>query len=222
MVSNPGVSYSITFLLDPENNWLRPFVEEEWQSFDHKKCRFTLSTDHSNVANQDVVFILGYTKKLDKTFLNANKLNLVVHESALPKGKGFSPVQAQVLAGQSVIPLCLFEATEKLDSGDIFETGRFELTGYELFPEIREKQARATLSIISRFLVKFPKVKGTPQVGEETFFQKRSEADNELDIDRSIRDQFARLRLGNNKAWPSHFTIDNHKYLIKIYKASDD
>ncbi len=41
-------------------------------------------------------FFLGCSKIAGPDVLNRNKYNLVVHESALPKGKGFAPVAWQI------------------------------------------------------------------------------------------------------------------------------
>ena len=87
---------NIAFLLDKENNWIEPYV----LSYVQNKNNIRLEYDHNKVLNNDIVFILGYTKILSKDFLNNNKLNLVIHESDLPKGKGFSPVQWQILEGK--------------------------------------------------------------------------------------------------------------------------
>lgn len=84
------------------------------------------------VRDQDIVFILGYTKILNSEFLQCNRLNLVIHESALPRGKGFAPTQWQILEGKNHIPVCLCEAIEKVDAGDIFLRGTTELNGLEL------------------------------------------------------------------------------------------
>ena len=56
------------------------------------------------------MFVIGYTKILPKEFLEGNKLVLVIHESDLPKGKGFSPVQWQILEGKIKFQLqCSFQ-----------------------------------------------------------------------------------------------------------------
>jgi len=54
-------------------------------------------------------------------------MNLVVHESDLPRGKGFAPVKWQILDGKKEIPVCLLETTEQVDSGDILGKYTFNL-----------------------------------------------------------------------------------------------
>ena len=164
----------------------------------------------------------GYSKKSNYQITNVkkNKYNLIIHESNLPKGKGFAPVQWQILKNKKNIPVCLIEAENKVDSGKIFEKIFFKLDGTELYDEIRKKQAKATFSIIKRFLKKFPKIFSKKQIGKSTFYRRRYPKDNLLNINKSIKENFNLLRIGNNELFPSHFHYRSIKYIIKIFKKN--
>lgn len=215
---SPDKPYRIAFLLDRTNNWIEEHLRQAGQFSGDERFAFSVSHDHLAVANQDVVFILGYTKILDKAFLQKNSLNLVVHESDLPRGRGFAPTQWQILEGKNEIPVCLLEAAENADSGDIVFRSSIRLTGYELYDEIRLKQARTTFQMITEFLAVYPNIVRTKQTGDGSSYRRRRASDGELDVDKSIRSQFNLLRIGNNEEWPSYFVIDGQKYLLKIFK----
>ena len=87
----------VSFIFDPKNNWLKKYIKKINFKKYFTKYDFFFTENYRIVKNKDIVFILGCTKKIDKKFLNRNNLNLIIHESQLPKGKGFSPVQWQVL-----------------------------------------------------------------------------------------------------------------------------
>ena len=75
-----------------------------------------------------------------RSLLNADQLalhryNLVVHESALPQGQGWSPMTWQILEGASSIPITLFEAVADLDAGPIHLQQQITLQGHELVDE---------------------------------------------------------------------------------------
>ena len=218
-MSNRNNRNSVTFLLDPSNNWIENFLRNDPRILSCDGYDIQIEHDHAKVADQDVVFILGYTKILDSSFLRRNRLNLVIHESDLPKGKGFSPVQWQILEGKNDIPICLIEASEKVDSGDILLKSIFSVSKHDLFDEIRVKQAKATIDLVVEFLALYPDVERTPQMGESSIYKKRTEKDDELNIDNSIREQFDHMRIGNNEGWPSYFIIDGKKFILKIYHA---
>lgn len=211
--------YQITFLLDKANNWLEQHLRQSGKFISNGKFSFRISHDPAEISGQDVVFILGYTRILDNGFLRKNKLNLVIHESDLPLGKGFAPVQWQILEGKKEIPVCLIEASDPVDSGDILFKSSFTLTGYELYDEIRLQQAAGTFQTISDFLNVYPDLTRTKQVGKDSFYPRRGRKDGELNVDKSVRDQFNLLRIGNNEEWPSHFHIDGHKYVVKIFRT---
>tara|TARA_B100000029_G_scaffold436822_1_gene451627 strand:- start:109 stop:765 length:657 start_codon:yes stop_codon:yes gene_type:complete len=209
----------VAYLLDKNNFWIEKYIKK---SNLLKKGKFVskVFTDHKKIRNYEIVFILNYTKILNQTFLKKNKLNIVVHASNLPKGKGFSPMQWQILKNKNKIPICLFKATSKVDSGEIYEKNYIFLRGTELYDELRYKQAIATFKIIKKFLNKYPRIKGKKQKGKSTFYKRRTPQDSRLNINLSLKKLFNHLRLANNTSWPSYFIFKNKKYYLTIYQEN--
>jgi len=207
----------VAVLLDPANDWIEGFARK-LPELDELAERFEFSFHKApaEASGFDIVFILGYTKLLGADFLHGNRLNLVVHESALPEGKGFSPVQWQVLQGKAEIPVCLFEAVAAADAGDIFGRGVIRLDGYELLAEIRQKQGDTTIELIRQFLGDYPHNRREPQQGNESFFRRRTAADDEIDPDRTIRELFNHFRIADNEKHPLYFRLNGHSYTLKI------
>ena len=209
--------YKVTFLLDKNNNWIKDDVKVFIKS--NKRFFFKLEENYKKIKNQDLVFILNYTKILPKQFLKKNHLNLVVHCSGLPKGKGFAPIQWQVLNNKNKIPICLIEADEKVDSGSIIEKTYFSLQGHELNNEIREIQSEETFKIIKKFLRKYPKLKRKTQTGKSSFYQRRYPSDSEININLNLKKIFNLLRVVDNENYPGFFIYIKKKYILKIYKV---
>lgn len=212
------MKFKVAFLFDKNNDWIFNF---------YKKYKLYLDNflileffDYEEIEDFDIVFIIGYTRILPTQFLQKNRLNLVVHESDLPKGKGFSPIQWQLLEGESEIKITLIEATSKVDSGDIFLQKNLVFKGTELYEEIREIQAKGTFSIIYEFLENYPNIKQKKQVGSESFYPRRTKDDGELDISKTIEENFNLMRIGNNQSWPSFFYYKGNKFIINIFKES--
>lgn len=206
----------VAFLFDQKNSWIFEFFNNH--KFNTENYTFSYFFDANEVCDFDIVFLLGYTEILTNDFLQRNKLNLVVHESDLPKGKGYAPVQWQLLEGRSEITISLIEAAKKFDSGDIFHQLKIIFDGTELYDEIREKQAVASIDIISDFLTSYPNISRSKQIGNESYYPKRTLADGELDISKTIQENLNLLRIGNNEAWPSFFYYKGVKYILKIFK----
>tara|TARA_A100001388_G_scaffold250048_1_gene211117 strand:+ start:2331 stop:2963 length:633 start_codon:yes stop_codon:yes gene_type:complete len=201
-------------LFDRKNSWIYDFLKD----FNFNGCFLKKFFNHEEVSGFDVVFLLGYTKILPKHFLKKNKLTLVVHESDLPQGKGFAPIQWQILQGISNIKISLIEAAQDFDSGDIYLQSQINFDGTELYQEIRQKQAKATIDIIKEFLKSYPNIDPRKQYGNESFYPRREKKDSELKISRTIEENFNLLRISNNDDWPAFFYFKGVKYILKIYK----
>src|SRR3989338_1836636 len=122
----------VAILLDPANNWIEKYIKDIRDIKElSARYHFHFYQQPKEIKNFEIVLILGYTKILSKEFLRANRLNIVIHESNLPEGKGFSPLQWQILEEKNNIPVCLFEAAEEVDTGDILERSFIKLSGDE-------------------------------------------------------------------------------------------
>ena len=128
----------IAYLLDRSNSWIYDYLKNS-KLINSKKNKSKIFFKTNKLKGYDLVFILRITQRsLKKTFLKKNKLNLVVHASALPKGKGFSLLQWQILKNKNRIPMNLFKAMNEVDSGEIYEKSSIKLKGDELYDELRK------------------------------------------------------------------------------------
>jgi len=210
----------IQILCDNPSSWIIPFAQKLINQLNNTGNKSLLLLNADEVTQGDILVLLS-CENIFKN-LHLNKHNLVVHESALPKGKGWSPLTWQVLEGKNKIPVTLIEATEKVDAGNIYEQVFIDLNGTELADELREKQAAATLSLILSFIDRYPNNKITEQKGEESYYPRRRPEHSKLDIGKTIAEQFNLLRVCDNERYPAWFEINGNKYLIKINKVESN
>ena len=146
--------------------------------------------------------------------------NLIVYESDLPSGKGWSPLTWQILQGKSDVPVVLFEAVEKVDAGRIYYRGDLLFNGDELLSEMRKSQGNITIELCRRAVNEFNDLNqiGLEQSGEETYFPKRRPPDSRLNSDKTLREQFDLLRVVDNDRYPAFFEINGLRYELKIEK----
>ena len=102
--------------------------------------------------------LLSRGRLLTDKQLSWHKHNLVVHESSLPQGQGWSPMTWQILDGASRIPVTLFEAVSELDAGPIYLQKQLDLQGQELVGEWRVLQAQATLELCLGWVDRYQEV----------------------------------------------------------------
>jgi methionyl-tRNA formyltransferase len=208
----------ISILVDTPDSWILPFAKDICARFSEQHD-IQLYFEASEVREGDMLFLLGCTSIIPDSILARNRNNLVVHESNLPEGRGWAPVAWQVLKGKNRIPIVLFQATNTLDAGPIYLRDCIELDGTELLPEIKQKQGEKTVQLVDTFLKKWPDVKCESQVGEPTYFPKRTEGDDELDPQKTIIENFNHLRIVHNEKYPAWFRFKGEKYILKIYQA---
>ena len=209
--------YKVTFLLDKSNLWF----EKQLKNYDFRlnnKYIFKISKNSNNIKNQNIVFPISYTRILPESFLQKNELVLIAHPSKLPKDKGFAPLQFQILRNKNKVYISLIKATKEVDAGPIYFQNSFVLNGTELSDEIRNIQGIQFLNIIKKFLVKYPKVKSKKQIGKGNFNKRRYPKDSQLDINKTIKQQFNHLRINDNELNSSFFYYKGQKYIIKISK----
>ncbi|MCP4220891.1 MAG: methionyl-tRNA formyltransferase [bacterium] len=208
---------NITFLVDDRDSWIVPYAEKTAAELrrDGHECRVVFSAPQ--IPEGDMLFLLGCTKKVGKEFLLRNRNNLVIHESDLPRGKGWSPLSWQVLAGCDRIPVCVFEAVEELDAGPVYERDFISLDGTELLPELKRKQGEKTVELVKRMVERYPELHGEVRQGESSFYDRRTAKDDRLDIDKTIRENFDHLRIVDNEKYPAWFQYRGKKYILKIY-----
>lgn len=208
----------IQILVDDPESWIIPYALELNNMFTSFGYQSELIHDHINMKKNDALFILGCKKIISKELLALSKKNVLVHESNLPKGRGWAPLTYQILEGKNNIVFSLIEARDGVDSGEIYLQENLELEGHELCDEIRDAQGKLSVKMCWDFLSQIDLLSAKLQVGDATYYKKRNPKDSELDINKSIKDQFNLLRTCDNERYPAYFIINGQKYSIKIYK----
>jgi methionyl-tRNA formyltransferase len=206
----------ITILTDNPNSWILPYVDDLKKDLNRHDVTHVYKT--SDIVGGDIMLVLSCEKILKAEYLKLHKSNVVVHPSKVPLGKGWSPLAWQVLEGSNNIPVSLFEAVEAVDAGDVYIVDYIKLEGHELNEEIKHQQGLLTMKMVKKYIDEFESMVSTPQSGEETFYPRRRQKENELDINKTIVEQFNLFRVVDNERYPAHFHLNGTKYILKIYK----
>ena len=143
----------IQILIDNQNSWMTPYAKKYCLELNNQGYECKVINKHLKVKNGDILIILSCENKFKELY--KNKYNLVVHESELPLGKGWSPLTHQILKDKNKIPITLFEADNSIDGGVIYLRDHIILNGTELVKELREKQSIKTFELLNRFLKLF-------------------------------------------------------------------
>jgi methionyl-tRNA formyltransferase len=209
----------ITIFTDNEKSWFVPYGRRLTQQLAEGGAQVDYVFEKSLIKSGDICFLLSCSYLVEPEYLERNEHNIVVHASDLPKGKGFSPLQWQVLEGKNEIVLTLFEATKDADAGGYYLKEKVEFNGTELLPELREKLAERLVQMCLTYTSNYSRMAPVPQTGQESFYPKRTIKDEELDVNKTLAQLFNQLRISDNDKFPAHFWMNGNKYILKIYKA---
>ena len=182
-----------------------------------------LRHDRSELAGGDLLFLVSCSQIVPETDREKYRAALVLHASDLPSGRGWSPHVWAILGGAARIKVCLLEASDPVDSGDVWLRTGFELEGHELIDEINALLFDAEIRLMSEAVEKFGSIVPVGQSGSPgTYLRKRTPADSRLDPAQSIAEQFNLLRVVDNERFPAFFEHCGKRYLIRIEKDQND
>ena len=128
-----------------------------------------------NKINPDYVFFTDWSWIVPKKIIDNFKC-ICFHESDLPKFRGGSPIQNQIIRGIKITKTTAFVMTNEIDAGEILLKKKLSLDGTidEIFKRMEENDYVIIKKIISG---KFRKLK---QSGKSTSYKRRSPDQSEL------------------------------------------
>jgi len=209
---------TITILTDNSKSWFIPYgkiLESKLYGLGHEVL---FVNSKKQIETGDICFLLSCSRIVEQEYLNRNNHNIVVHASDLPEGKGFSPLQWQILEGKDEITLTLFEAADDVDAGPYYIKDEVRYHGTELYSELREKLALKIIEMCVEYINGYKTMKPKKQYGEESFYRKRRKEDDEIDPYDTIENQFNHFRIADNDNYPLYFHFRGEKYYLKVYK----
>lgn len=107
----------------------------DWEFVDPKKA--------------DVILYYGWSTMIPPQRYNT-KLCLILHPSPLPKYRGGSPLQHQIMIGEKESAVTICKVTDELDGGDIYFQRAFSLDGTldEIFQRMIEIGTTGTMEVL--------------------------------------------------------------------------
>ena len=194
--------------------WLK-----RWVSLQSKQSEVELVSALAQLSGGDILFLISCHEIVKKDIRDIYKSTLVIHASDLPIGRGWSPHIWQILEGKSDIIVSLLEADDGVDQGRIWAKRMFHLEGHELYDEINAKLFDIELELMDFAVENFHHVEPSEQDGRKaTYYRKRSPNDSEIDLDKTIVEQFELLRISDPVRFPAFIIYRDHKYKISLEK----
>ena len=209
----------ITLLISESNNPVYPFLER-WKKEKENIYDISLVTRSKDITQcGDILFLVSCSEIIHEATRALFLHTLVLHASDLPKGRGWSPAIWDVLEGGDKLTLSLLEASDPVDTGNLWRKISLPLNGSELFEEINDLLFKAELELIEWACLNQDSVRPKVQVDTDSSYRrKRNPEDSLLDIQNSLDSQFNLLRVSDPNRYPAFFYKNGQKYIIRIEK----
>ena len=208
------ISVLISSNKHPVNVFINNWIEQD-------ESRNIIRVFHSNkdLVGGDILFLISCNELISKEVRGKFKKTLVLHASDLPLGRGWSPHIWSIINGSSEITLSLIEANDVIDSGDIWKKVKVSIPKTALYDEINQLIFDAEIGLMNFAISVFNDIKPVNQDSKlASYWPKRTLKDSEIDLNKSISEQFDLLRVSDPYRFPAFFYKDGKKFKIIITK----
>ena len=203
----------------PVNEYLMRWVNE----IDHQH-EVSLIRSKFDATGGDILFLISCSEIITEKDRSKFTACLVLHASNLPVGRGWSPHVWEIASGATELTLSLIEATDPVDSGNIWKQTTIPIPNHATWDEINHLLFESQIEMID-FAIKNVGIISTIAQSREvnpTYYPRRTPENSRIDPTKSIAEQFNLLRVCDPYRYPAFFEYLGHRYTIKIEKSKND
>ena len=171
---------------------LTPTPVKIWAEQNNIECLAPNKLDADFLAkltthNLDLSLVASYGKIIPKNIIDLPKHNtLNIHPSLLPKYRGPSPLQEQILNDEKNVGITIMQIDEQVDHGSIVSQKKLDILDWPVkFENLEKITAEEGVKLFVEILTDWilGKIKPTEQIhSEATFTKKVEKADGLIDI----------------------------------------
>jgi methionyl-tRNA formyltransferase len=145
--------------------------------------------DFIDSINPDLVLFVGWSKIIPESIINNHKC-VCLHPSTLPKYRGGSPIQNQIIDGVIDSSVTLFLMDKGIDTGDILYQSILSLDGEldDIFDRIKKAGVDGINYIIENYS-NFDKIRIKQDDSKSTFYKRRKSVDSEITLDEILNNE---------------------------------
>ncbi len=163
-----------------------------------------------NKIKPRIIFFIFWSKKISEKIFS-NFLCIQFHSSDLPKFRGGSPIQNQILKKIYKTKLSAFKINQKIDDGDICLKSNISLYGKaeNIYQNIEKKALEMILKISKKKKIIFSK-----QKGRSSFYSRRKPSQSNISyvIDKKLEKIYDFIRMLDADKYPkAYYNLGNKK-----------
>lgn len=162
----------------------------------------------------DIILFYGWSWHISEQIINSFKC-LMLHPSALPKYRGGSPLQNQIINGELESKVSIFLMNHELDAGPLLYQESFSLNGNmkDILKRIEEIGIKLTKKILEEFPVVYEQ-----NHSEATYFKRRRIESSQITLDeinnKNALYLFNKIRMLSDPYPNAYLKTRDGKYLL--------
>ncbi len=171
----------------------------------------------------DILIQGGWQRLFPTNVLSTLSVGAIgVHGSAdfLPRGRGRSPLNWSLIQDRKRFLLHLFLIKPGVDDGDVIDVKDFDINEFDdidtLYMKLSILNVRMHIEAIKN--INSGKMNSYPQLGEATYFPKRSETDGEINWDTMDVHEIYNFVRAQTKPYPGAFALLESQW-VRIWKC---
>lgn len=176
--------------------------------------------DRSELTRGNILFLVSCSKLIARDDRDRYDHVMVLHASDLPKGRGWSPLVWDILAGKEELTVSLLTAEDGVDTGAIWAKQRFRVPKHALHDEINSRLFDAELELMDTGIkmVRFGEPSAPQPDGGSSYHQRRRPEDSRLDPTRPLAELFDQIRVADPERYPAFFDLHGTTFELTIRK----
>lgn len=209
----------IIFLGTPD--YLNPIIKSLDENFDLIKTIRSPKESLEEIKDlrPDLLVVASFGKIISKQVLEIPRLGTInIHPSKLPKYRGPSPIQSQILDGVTDSAISFILMDEKMDHGPLIFQEAYEIKSEDTFESLLNKMFARSADILPTLINSLNEGKITPinqNESEVTYCNEIKKEDGYFDIEKPPSKEKLDRMIRAFHPWPGTWTKWNNK-IVKI------
>jgi methionyl-tRNA formyltransferase len=205
-------------------NWATNVVDK----IDKSSFQYEIILDNKNLKNiinnfnPDVIFFIGWSWIIPDEIINKYN-SICIHPSKLPKYRGGSPIQNQIIDGINTSAVTLFKMNSDLDAGDIILQKDLNLDGdlEDILNRIETISIESINNIINKLNKNEQLIYFKQNESQATYCKRRKPEDSEITIydlqNQSAKQIYDKVRCLHDPYPNAYITLGNGEklYILK-------
>lgn len=172
--------------------------------------------------NPDLAIVAGFSYIFPSEILNSIKLGFWnLHAGKIPEYRGGSPLNWQLINGESEIGISVLKVTNAIDDGPILGQTTFQIQGLDSIIDLHKKASTSFSELLLKLLadINHSILHAAPQdESRAIYWHQRSDEDGYLNPSIQSAEQIDKIIRAVTKPYPgAWFKIDNEK--IRVFKG---